>query len=294
MSDLSRLSDVVPHPTSSDANRAPFWMAAAVALVLAIMASLWGEALTQWPNNGSGQAAQQLAATNPTVYETAVGSQSTVQLSDATQIILNNNSRIRVSYEAHHRLVFLERGEIHIDVAHDRSRPLSVIAGGRVVQAVGTAFSVSIDRPEQVDVLVTNGKVRVGIRSPSYEKSGSDVAGQAEIAEWSSIAVAAGEEVTLGSGDETVKTLSPEDIEVRLSWRAGNLIFRGEALTTVAAEISRYTSVEFAFMTDDIQDIRIAGLFKSGDVEGFLAALRTNFNITYEVTDDDRILLKPM
>ena len=47
-------------------------------------------------------------------------------------------------------------------------------------------------------------------------------------------------------------------------------------------------------MTDDIQDIRIAGLFKSGDVEGFLAALRTNFNITYEVTDDDRILLKPM
>ena len=120
------------------------------------------------------------------------------------------------------------------------------------------------------------------------------MAGQAEIAEWSSIAVAAGEEVTLGSGDETVKTLSPEDIEVRLSWRAGNLIFRGEALTTVAAEISRYTSVEFAFMTDDIQDIRIAGLLKSGDVEGFLAALRTNFNITYEVTDDDRILLKPM
>jgi transmembrane sensor len=67
-----------------------------------------------------------------------------------------------------------------------------------------------------------------------------------------------------------------------LSWQKGNLIFRGEPLSEAIVEISRYTSVEFVIVDDDLKTIQVAGLFKSGDISGFLAALEANFDIQYE------------
>jgi len=47
------------------------------------------------------------------------------------------------------------------------------------------------------------------------------------------------------------------------------------------------------FLNSDLQKIRVAGLFKTGDIAGFLATLNANFNITFEQIDDVKILLKP-
>src|SRR5260370_1274200 len=56
--------------------------------------------------------------------------------------------------------VRLTRGEAHLAVAKDSSRPFIVTAGGVSVRAVGTAFNVR--RVEQrVEVFVTEGKVRI-------------------------------------------------------------------------------------------------------------------------------------
>ena len=45
-------------------------------------------------------------------------------------------------------------------VAHDRSRPFTVTAGDKVVTAVGTAFSVRVQK-RAVEVTLVEGKVRV-------------------------------------------------------------------------------------------------------------------------------------
>ncbi len=76
-----------------------------------------------------------------------------------------------------------------------------------------------------------------------------------------------------------------------MSWRQGNLIFRGESLEDAVAEIGRYTTVEFVILDDDLRKVRIAGLFKAGDVDGLLATLRENFNISYQHTGDGKIVL---
>ena len=76
-----------------------------------------------------------------------------------------------------------------------------------------------------------------------------------------------------------------------LSWRDGNLIFRGESLAVAAAEVGRYTPVEFVFVDEGLQKVRVAGFFKAGDVTGFLSNLEANFDITYERVDDQTILL---
>ena len=107
----------------------------------------------------------------------------------------------------------------------------------------------------------------------------------------SAVTVAAGEELILGSPEEEVTEISPANIEVKLSWQNGNLIFRGESLEEAMAEVGRYTSVEFVFLDDELRKVRIAGLFRAGDVDGLLVVLRENFDIVYERVDERKVLL---
>lgn len=93
------------------------------------------------------------------------------------------------------------------------------------------------------------------------------------------VVVSKGEYISLGSDAEVFENTDSIDVEANPSWREGNLIFRGESLGEVTAEISRFTSVEFIFLDESLKTVKVAGLFKAGDVEGFLRSLQDNFNI---------------
>jgi transmembrane sensor len=112
----------------------------------------------------------------------------------------------------------------------------------------------------------------------------------------SSTIVGAGERVLVRTDDQNAGavdagSVASKEIAVKLSWREGNLIFRGESLEEAVSEVERYTAVEFIFLDEDAKKVRVAGLFKAGDVDGLLAAFRDHFRITYEWQGDDRILL---
>ena len=288
MGALARLSEVFPR--ASEARPAPIrhrrqFMAIAASFVFVLAASVFTAAIM---NSDEGEAVPNLAFDAP-AYETAIGGISTIELSDGSRITLNTNSRAVVSFSERQRIVKLERGEMHIDVAHDRTRPLSVVAGGRIVQAVGTAFSVKIDGSRRVEVLVADGRVRVGVHEP-----GTADLGQLEsrsVFDGQSLLVAQGERVVLNADGERVEALAPEEIDVRLSWRNGNLIFRGESLAAAVEEVSRYTTVDFAIPDRDLQTIRVAGLFKAGDVAGFLSTLQANFDVVSKRADRTTIVL---
>ena len=288
MDALARLSEVFPR--ASEARPAPIrhrrqFMAIAASFVFVLAASVFTAAIM---NSDEGEAVPNLAFDAP-AYETAIGGISTIELSDGSRITLNTNSRAVVSFSERQRIVKLERGEMHIDVAHDRTRPLGVVAGGRIVQAVGTAFSVKIDGSRRVEVLVADGRVRVGVHEP-----GTADLGQLEsrsVFDGQSLLVAEGERVVLNADGERVEALAPEEIEVRLSWRNGNLIFRGESLAAAVEEVSRYTTVDFAIPDHDLQAIRVAGLFKAGDVAGFLSTLQANFDVVSKRADRTTIVL---
>ncbi|MFT6733629.1 MAG: transmembrane sensor, partial [Polaribacter sp.] len=73
--------------------------------------------------------------------------------------------------------------------------------------------------------------------------------------------------------------------------RGGNLFFRGESLEKIIEEIERYTQVEFEIFDEDLKRIRVAGLFKAGDVKGLLETLEKNFNVTNKKIGNNKILL---
>ena len=274
-----RISGAAPRPVQQITRR--FAMVASFIVILVVGAA--GALINQFDVSLFSEPASGTAT-----YETAIGGTSTIELADGSIITLNTNSRATVGFSAQQRIVQLERGELHIDVAHDPTRPLSVIAAGRIVQAVGTSFSVRIDDSQRVEVLVADGRVQIGVREPGT--ADNDPSGPARETA-NKLLISQAERVFLNAGEEAVEVLEPEEIEVQLSWRSGNLIFRGESLATAVSEVGRYTSVAFVINDEELRRVRVAGLFKTGDVAGFLASLEANFDIVYERADDETVLL---
>jgi len=294
MDELSRLSDLFPEEEVVNSKPGLIGLATAASTLVALTVAGW--------------LALPLMMTVPVAktYETSVGEHSTVNLPDGSQIVLNTNSLINVNYDDDHRLVTLERGEIHIDVAHDESRPLSVRAGEKVVQAVGTAFNIELYDDNSLELIVTDGRVRVGDRASfdSWLATDSDSGKNRKRARRvrlsaQSFALAKGEKIMLGTQIQTAITpdtplpikIAEREIQASLSWRQGNLVFDGQSLEEAIREISRYTSVEFEFGDEDIKEVRIAGLFKAGDVNGLLSALDETFNISSMRIEQEKVSL---
>lgn len=273
----------------------PFLAVAASFLLVALIG------LAYWLPAWRGDYSDQLVATADNTYQTAIGEYSTVTLSDGSQLLLNTHTLVNVEYTDSYRLIRLVRGELHVSVAKDTERPLSVIAGNKIVQAVGTEFNVEITHDQAIELIVTEGIVKVGVHKASLAQNDTfetlsvnkrSVQGLPD----SSVTVSAGEGLMLGTEKEKIQAekineVTPADIEVKLSWQKGNLIFRGESLEEAVKEVARYASVEFIFMDEGLKGLRVAGLFKAGDVEGLLATLRENFNIVSQRVNGKKVLL---
>ena len=287
MDALSRLSDLFTEPKKATVPVYRFAMAASFLLAGFLglfVINMGGDSNVDFGNG---------------LYQTAIGEHSTVTLSDGSELILNTNTQVMVSYTDTARLIYLKRGEVHVSVAKNPQRPLSVIAGKKYIQAIGTEFNIEITDSQNIELIVTEGKVEVGVHQASLGSAAHVKPLGAENNKLSTVlpvAVSAGEELMLGSTAdnvlvEPVSNVTAKDIEVKLSWRRGNLVFTGESLEDAVKEVGRYTSVEFVFIDEDLKKVRVGGVFKAGDVEGLLAALRENFNIVSQQIDGKRILL---
>ena len=95
----------------------------------------------------------------------------------------------------------------------------------------------------------------------------------------------------LSSGNPEKTVITADDLEVKLSWKDGRLIFNSEPLERVLQEVERYTPVKFILMDENLKGKILSGRFRAGDVEALLASLRLNFQITYEYDSEDRVLL---
>jgi transmembrane sensor len=290
MGALSRLAEVFPHTSMDVAVRSKMrWTKAVSTLAVTCLVIALVLVAELVPTK---QADDELIAQSARIYETAIGGLSKIELTDGSIITLNTNSRLKVDFNRSYRAIQLHRGEVHIDVAHDPSRPLTLTAGNRVFKAVGTAFTVRFLQPEQIELFVADGKVEV-VTDLSYKTNALvDVIDQSSTSVVpQKLLVERGERLMLQPQGEKLEQLEGDELDVQLSWREGNLIFQGESLSDAIAEIGRYTSVEFVIMDENLASIRVAGLFKAGDVSGFLSSLQASFNISHQRADNGIILL---
>ena len=234
----------------------------------------------------------------PEFHETRIGQQSTVDLVDGSQVILNTNTRIGIFYTPGERHVLLLRGESHFQVARDEARPFRVHAGRSIIEATGTAFAVQHVQDASIEVTVTEGSVKLvrpaTVVVPAAMAAGTQLAAVAA-AEPSAtvIPLVAGEHALANEGSAAIEktTMQPAEMEVQLAWRHGMLLFQGDPLDKVLQEVSRYTSITIE-ADENIRDIPVGGYFKAGDIEGLLVAMEQNFHIESELVGENHIRLK--
>ena len=280
MDSLDRLADLFPASNKIEPRFSQWPVALAASLILALFVTFF----TDITLNSLFQKDQQFVR-----YETAVGESSTIYLPDNSKVLLNTDSVLLVRYTDEYRLLDLQRGELHVEVAHDKARPLSVVADHKVIQAVGTAFSVQV-KASEVELIVTHGKVIIGQLNEEQE-----VNENALVIPQSSLAVSKGEIASLATANTGVDSVSIIDnklIKQNLSWRQGNLVFNGETLAEAMKEVSRYTSVTFEIADEDLKEIKIAGRFKTGDIKGLIAVLNHNFNIKTDRVNKGLVVLR--
>ncbi|HVW72796.1 MAG TPA: FecR domain-containing protein [Rhizomicrobium sp.] len=202
-------------------------------------------------------------------YETAVGGQKKITLADGSSVILNTNSRLDVDFSGNHRDVHLVRGEAYFEVVHDKARPFTVHANDYVVRDIGTAFDVHLSKAGLVEVGVTKGCVEV---KPAAEVRIADAAKSPRV-------LAAGDDIVLGEKVEHAATVSNVDLGRKLAWRQGQLIYTGQPLSEVLADIGRYSDIKIELADPALENLPVGGAFRTDQIEAIFAALENNFGV---------------
>jgi transmembrane sensor len=216
---------------------------------------------------------------------TQIGERALLVLADGSKVTLNTDSAVRADYTGRERRLTLVRGEAFFDVAKNPTRPFIVIAGSRQVIAVGTAFNVRL-QDQQVRVTLVEGSVRIiptaipsAIAIP--EKQREPV-----------VTLEAGSAfVTEADGTDRVERL---DTARATSWRSGKLVFEGDRLADVVAEMNRYSREKLEIADPALQDRKVSGVFEPTEAQAFAKALHAyGIARTIQQTDTKIVLGAP-
>ncbi len=213
-------------------------------------------------------------------YQTAIGEQRSVVLSDGTVVTLNTSSEIKVRMARDHRTVDLLSGEALFEVAHDPVRPFDVAAGETTVRAVGTQFNVD-RRPSSTTVTVVEGKVAVFTDNARGAGPG--------VEEAADLPVAAGEQLVVAPN--TTPHAARVNPATATAWTQRKLVFEHRPLGEVAEEFNRYNRERIEIQSPQLRTQEITGVFEANNPESFATFLATIPDVTVEHTRDGRVIV---
>ena len=153
---------------------------------------------------------------------TGPGQRQTVALDATTQIMLNGSTQMTFDRK-NPRFASLASGEALFRVHHDNARPFILEIGNNRIQDVGTVFNVVRDS-SQVRVAVAEGKV-------IYSTQGQ------------AVPLGAGQALLAQSDSATVRVTTTPITSVG-AWQNGRLVYSGERLSQVAADLGRSLGVQ--------------------------------------------------
>ncbi len=195
----------------------------------------------------------------PDDYRTTLGERRVVTLSDGSKLSLDADSEVTVRYRAHERSLHLLKGQARFDVAHDKSRPFSVVAGNQKVIATGTAFNIDMAGPKVLVTLI-EGHVVV------LDENDAD---KTVTAVWSRpVELRAGQQ--LAAGAATPPQIIPANIQRVTAWTIGQIIFDDEPLSSVVDRVNRYGGPQVVITSPEVGAMKISGVFNAGDTLGFV------------------------
>ncbi|MFW2829739.1 FecR family protein [Sphingomonas sp. ID0503] len=181
---------------------------------------------------------------SPYAVETGPGERRSVTLADGTQIALNGSTRLTLDHKDQ-RVATLDRGEAVFTVTHDETDPFTVSVGDAELVDVGTVFNV-VRMAGRTEVQVAEGAVMF---NPDAE----------------AVRLDAGQSLTVLDAETAIRRgqVAPGDVA---SWREGRLIYDGQTMAEVAAQLARYTGKPVR-AAPEVAERRFRGVLSLGDHE---------------------------
>ncbi|MEM9758431.1 MAG: FecR domain-containing protein [Pseudomonadota bacterium] len=245
----------------------------AVALCVFLVVVLTSPA---WLTHGASESAVPVASGSGTTeasYRSRRGETQSATLDDDSQLWLDWDSRVRVSYSASQRLIDLDRGRARFKVAPDTQRPFVVRVDGVDVQAVGTEFVVNRRRANEVEVAVVEGIV--GVHGGDRSQATRLTAAQA-----------------LRVSDGVASDVTSRPLAEIGSWRDGVLVFENRPLVEALAELQPYTRYRLD-TTGVVEPERpVSGTFVVDKAEKALSALMRAFELEVQRQDRNLVVLR--
>jgi transmembrane sensor len=238
--DLAQLQQL-NKPVALPKRKAPMWrpaLAVAAALVCAVLANR--------------------IDTPRELFHTQVAAHAkgmrTLNLPDGSTLYVNANTRVRVDFSAYQRILHLDKGQLYIEVAPDKERPLFVQAGAANVRVVGTGFDVRRSQ-QQLVVSVAHGQVAF---APDAKSPVALLGGQ--------------QRATFNYAKGTLQQQSLTGEEVA-DWRSGHLAFRNRELASLIDELGLYRPQAPMQVSHAVAQLKVSGNLDVNDPDALLSAL---------------------
>jgi transmembrane sensor len=208
---------------------------------------------------------------------TEKGQRSNVHLSDGSRIIVNSESKVSYvrGFNENSRVIQL-KGEAFFDVGQE-NRPFYVYTDEVVIQVMGTEFNVRSYQEEDIEIVVSEGKVTVKYIDAHDDE---DV-----------IMLEKGDMVKLSRG-RMVDPIVLRDVPLKkyLGWIDYRFQFEDTPMKDVIKSLERSFGVEIELSDPMLLDKVISVSFEGESIHEVLQVIRLVFNLEYEV-DGKKILL---
>ena len=200
-----------------------------------------------------------------------VGQRQALLLADGTQVLLDSNTEMTISWHLRSRQVELKAGQALFEVSPMVYRPFLVDAGLAVVRVVGTRFNV---RRQEQDVQITVAEGRVAVRAAATGAVAALEPGQ-------QLRVHKGQEARLGR----------VDVDDVTAWQQSRLVFESTPLEDVIDTLQRYHRQPIRLMDPRLARLPVSGVFDSGHVDRLLALLPGILPVRVSTATDGSVLI---
>ncbi len=203
----------------------------------------------------------------PTEYSVAKGHLLTVTLNDGSNIELSGNTQAVVQEGWGQRSVSIEWGSAFFSVTPNKDKPFSIQMGKSTVTVLGTAFSV-YRKQQLVEVVVESGKVNL-----SEEPFANRTAVNVDLVK---------NQKAIVKSDGALEVITDIDVEREIAWRNGFVHFKQKPLLEIVERMGDFYDIPIYIRNSSRRDIRLSGVFKTDDLDNFLASLQLIAQIKVE------------
>ena len=197
--------------------------------------------------------------TPETVYQTAKTEQLLIQLPDASEVLLDENSKLVLDADwSEERQLKLE-GEAFFKV--EKGKPFIVVLPEGEVQVLGTSFRVETT-VDELEVACYSGKIKVNYRKSSEVLNPGD---QARAEKADKLEVKRGKQIQRADNQETI------------------LRFQSRPLAEVFKAMELHFKVKIQFPVSDTRTY--TGFFKTADLKEALKTVCVPMSLDYTIKD---------